>query len=53
LEESPLQVLNIDIPRSICLVQVPDENQRIERAVLLPARFCIFRNKRSLGFADL
>jgi hypothetical protein len=40
-------------PEVDCLVQVPDENQRIERAVLLPARFCIFRNKRSLGFADL
>jgi hypothetical protein len=43
LEESPLQVLNID-PEAGCLVQVPDKNQRIERAVLLPARFCIFRN---------
>jgi hypothetical protein len=42
LEESPLQVLNID-PEAGCLVQVPDKNQRIERAVLLPARFCIFR----------
>ena len=36
MEESPLQVLNID-PEAGCLVQVPD-NQRIERAGMLPAR---------------
>jgi len=41
LEESPLQVLNID-PEADGLVQVPDY-QRIERAGMLPARsrgFC-------------
>jgi hypothetical protein len=51
LEESPLQVLNID-PEAGCLVQVPDEIQRIERAGMLPARCREFRGERSSGFAD-
>src|SRR6266567_2712245 len=39
--------------RSISSIQGSDENQRIERAVMLPARFCALRNERSSGFADL
>jgi hypothetical protein len=30
----------------------PDKIQRIERAGMLPARFCDFRKERSLGFAE-
>jgi hypothetical protein len=42
LEESPLQVLNID-PEADCLVQAPDKIiPRIERAGMLPARCCDF-----------
>jgi len=61
LEESPLtvlkfDVLNVDIPNSfswVRYIQSSDKNQRIERAVMLPARCCDIRKKRSLGFADL
>jgi hypothetical protein len=43
LEESPLQVLKVDIGEVDCLVQAPDKTQRIERAGMLPARCRDFR----------
>jgi hypothetical protein len=55
LEESPLQVLNVDISSAFSRdrkAQGSGQNHRIERAGMLPARFCEFRKQRSLGVAD-
>jgi hypothetical protein len=38
----PAPGLELRYPEVDCLVQAPDEIQRIERAVLLPARGCEF-----------